>query len=591
MTRFGIVVVAFVFAVFLVAGAGSPAAAVDACPTSNPPNELVLAGGSGQTAQLGQPFPAALQVQLANTNDCPLTGDLAGYDVDFDAPGSGPSGIFAGTGSHDAVVGTNAQGAATAPAFTANFGAGSYTVVAHSDFGTVGVNLSNTAAGLAASIAATAGTPQTARVNGLYAQPLQARVTDAAGNPVQGAIVSFSVVLGTTGAGASFLGGGQVTSATDSSGMATSPPLQANGSPGRFTAVASTGGVTVVATYDLDNHAAVAALGAVGATAQSATIDSRYPKSLNARLVDQDGRPVEGAAVTFTLGAAAGGGGGGGAAAPGASFPGGTDQATVLTNANGEATTPLFLANDTPGKFTATATAVGATTPVAYTLHNLAARLAARGPARSATVGRRYAHALSVRVSGAGGRPVVGAPVTFTITAQGAADAGASFAGGESQAVVATNSSGIATAPPLTANTVAGSFQATASLAGGSPIAFVLRNRAGSPATIATGAADGISTAAGSRFPVRLAVTVTDIDGNPVAGMPVRFFAPVHGPGGHFTARVHGRTGSVRTFRVRTNARGIAIAPPFTANSASGGYIVGVRAGSRQAAFALVNRP
>ena len=589
MTRFGVVVVAFVFAVFLVAGAGSPAAAVDACPTSNPPNELVLAGGSGQTAQLGQPFPAALQVQLANTNDCPLTGDLAGYDVDFAAPGSGPSGIFAGTGSHDAVVGTNAQGAATAPAFTANFGAGSYTVEAHSDFGSVELNLSNTAAGLAASIAATAGTPQAATVNGLYAQPLQARVADAAGNPVQGAIVSFSVVPGTTGAGASFLGGGQGTSTTDSNGVATSPPLQADETPGRFTAVASTGGVTVVATYNLDNHAAVAALGAVGATAQSATIDSRYPKPLTARLVDQSGRPVEGAAVTFTLGAA--NGGGGGAAAPGASFPGGTGQATVLTDANGEAATPLFLANDTPGEFTATATAVGATTPVTYTLRNLAARLAARGPVRSATVGRRYAHALSVRVSGAGGRPVVGAPVTFTIAAQGAADAGASFAGGESQAVVTTNSSGIATAPVMTANTVAGSFQATASLAGGSPIAFGLRNRAGSPATIATGAADGISTAVGSRFPIRLAVTVTDVDGNPVAGMPVRFLAPVHGPGGHFAARVHGRTGSVRTVRVRTNARGIAIAPPFTANSASGGYAVGVRAGSRQAAFALVNRP
>ena len=418
MTRFGVVVVAFVFAVFLVAGAGSPAAAVDACPTSNPPNELVLAGGSGQTAQLGQPFPAALQVQLANTNDCPLTGDLAGYDVDFAAPGSGPSGIFAGTGSHDAVVGTNAQGAATAPAFTANFGAGSYTVEAHSDFGSVELNLSNTAAGLAASIAATAGTPQAATVNGLYAQPLQARVADAAGNPVQGAIVSFSVVPGTTGAGASFLGGGQGTSTTDSNGVATSPPLQADETPGRFTAVASTGGVTVVATYNLDNHAAVAALGAVGATAQSATIDSRYPKPLTARLVDQSGRPVEGAAVTFTLGAA--NGGGGGAAAPGASFPGGTGQATVLTDANGEAATPLFLANDTPGEFTATATAVGATTPVTYTLRNLAARLAARGPVRSATVGRRYAHALSVRVSGAGepGRRSAPSPSRSLLRAQ-----------------------------------------------------------------------------------------------------------------------------------------------------------------------------
>ncbi len=589
MTRLALVAVALVFAVFLGAGAGSAAAGIDACPTSNPPNELVLAGGSGQTAQLGQPFSAALQVQLSNTNGCPLTGELAGYDVDFDAPSSGPSGIFAGTGSHDAVVGTNEQATATAPAFTANFAAGSYTVAAHSDFGTVEFTLSNTAAGLAASIAANGGTPQAAMVNGLYAQPLLARVTDAVGNPVQGAIVSFSVVPGTTGAGGSFLGGGPATATTDSNGVANSPPLQANGSPGRFTAVASTGGVTAVATYNLDNHAALAALSAVGPTAQSATIDSRYPKPLTARLVDQDGRPVEGATVTFTLGGATDGGGG--AAAAGARFLAGTGEATVLTDANGQATTPPVFANGTPGAFTATATTAGAAAPLAYALHNLAARLVPRGPARSATVGQRYAHALSVRVRGAGGGPVVGAAITFTIGAQAANDAGATFAGGASQAVVTTNSSGIATAPAMTANTVAGSFEATASLAGGSAINYRLRNRAGSPVTIAAGAADGISTAVGSRFPIRLAVTVTDVDGNPVAGMPVRFVAPLHGPGGHFTARVHGRTRSVGAVRVRTSARGIAIAPPFTANSASGGYAVGVRAGSRQAAFALVNRP
>ena len=202
----------------------------------------------------------------------------------FDAPGSGPSGIFDGSGSREAIVGTNGQGIATAPSFTANFTAGSYAVDAHSDFGAVELALSNTAGGLAASITPTGGTPQTAAVNGRYGQPLQARVTDAAGNPVQGAVVSFSIVPGPTGAGAGFLGGGPATGITDSNGVATSPPLQANGSPGRFTAVASTEGVPAVATYGLDNHAAAYALRAVGPTTQSATIDSRYPGPLTARV-------------------------------------------------------------------------------------------------------------------------------------------------------------------------------------------------------------------------------------------------------------------------------------------------------------------
>ena len=53
----------------------------------------MLAGGSGQTTQLGNPFLQSLQVALANTNGCPLTGNLAGINVDFAAPGGGPSGV------------------------------------------------------------------------------------------------------------------------------------------------------------------------------------------------------------------------------------------------------------------------------------------------------------------------------------------------------------------------------------------------------------------------------------------------------------------------------------------------------------------
>src|SRR5262249_38421260 len=78
----------------LVAGPSQPGAAAAACPSSNPPNTLTLVAGSGQTAQLGKAFQSNLQVALANTNGCPLTGNLAGVNITFDAPGSGPSGFF-----------------------------------------------------------------------------------------------------------------------------------------------------------------------------------------------------------------------------------------------------------------------------------------------------------------------------------------------------------------------------------------------------------------------------------------------------------------------------------------------------------------
>jgi adhesin/invasin len=565
-------------AVALAASGAGAVAASSPCPTSNPPNELVLAGGSGQQAQLGRQFAENLQVELANTNGCPLTGNLAGDDVTFDAPGSGPSGIFADSGSREAVVGTNGQGIATAPTFTANFTAGRYTVDVHSDFGTVQLSLSNTTGGLAASIASRGGTPQAAAVSSRYGQPLQARVADADGNAVQGATVSFSIVVGPTGAAASFLGGGQATATTDSNGIATSPPLQANATPGRFTAVASTEGVTAVAVYSLDNHAAAYTLSSVGSTTQSATIDSRYSRPLTARLLDADGQPIEGAGITFTLGAEAASGGGGGAS-----------QAIVLTDENGKATTPPILANATAGAFTATATVAGSTAPLTYRLRNLAARLVAVKPSRNATVGHRYARALNVRVRAADGRPLASVTVTFAI-GKASNNASADFPDGTSQATATTNSAGIATAPALTANSIAGSFKATAALTGSRPISYTLDNRAGQPDTIATGAADGISIPIGSRLPIRLAVTVTDKDGNPVSGTVVRFVAPNNGPGGRFTIRTHRGKQSVRTVRVRSNDEGIAIAPSFTANRSAGGYTVGVRVGSRQAAFALVNR-
>jgi protocatechuate 3,4-dioxygenase beta subunit len=454
-------------------GAGARAASSD-CPTSNPPNELVLVGGAGQQAQLGTQFAQNLQVALANTNGCPLTGSLAGVTVNFDGPGSGAGGIFAGSGSREAFVGTDSQGVATAPAFTANFTVGNYTVDAHSDYGTVELSLSNTANGLASSIAATGTPSQEATVNGSYAQPLQARVTDANGNPVQGANVMFAILPGITGASASFVGG-EPSATTNSNGLATSPPLIANAVPGRFTATASIAGVSTVVTYTLDNHATTTTLQTTSTRDPGATVSTRYRSLLQARVLDANGQPIEGAAVTFAITAADNG--------AAANFLGGAGQATALTDANGLATAPPLIANKTAGSFTATATALGA-----------------------------------------------------------------------------------------------------------EPGRYILKNRAAAPTGITAGAASGQSTIIGERFPIPLAVTVTDKNGNPVAGTTVTFTAPAKGASGRFSARSARRS---RIVRVRTNSVGIAVAPPFTANVTVGGYavIAAVKGSSVRTAFSLLNVP
>ncbi|MDX6465621.1 MAG: hypothetical protein QOI27_661 [Gaiellaceae bacterium] len=473
MSRLSTVVCAACLALLVAAVAAGPAPAGSrACGESNPPNTLVLVGGSGQTSKLGQPFQSSFQVALANTNGCPVTGPLAGTNIAFVAPTSGATGAFASTGTTVAVVGTGANGTATAPTFTANDTAGTYTVRAESDYGNVTFSVTNTASGVVASIAATGGALQTATVNGRYADPLVAVVLDADGRPVQGASVAFVLAPNPYGAGASFVGGGaQATATTNASGIATSPAIVANSTPGRFSATAAVAGLPAVATFELDNHAAATAIAAVAASA-SATVGTRYAEPLQATVLDASGQPIEGIGVTFTLTAAHGG--------AGATFLGGAPQATVYADANGRATSPPVVANATAGAFTATASAVGSVSPASYTL----------------------------------------------------------------------------------------------------------RNRAAAPHAVAAGAASTQSAQVGARFAVRLVVTVTDIGGNPVAGVVVRFAAPGHGASGTFG------TGHRRLAQVKTNADGIAVAPFFEANDTPGGYAVRatVAGTGHSAAFALVNR-
>jgi protocatechuate 3,4-dioxygenase beta subunit len=583
-------------ACLLGAGTGSAGAAAGDCPSSNPPNTLKLVAGSGQTAQLGKQFQTNFQVEVANTNGCPLTGNLSGVSITFDAPGSGASGIFASSGSDDATVGTDANGVATAPPFTANYTAGSYSVDAHSNYGTVELYLTNTANGLAASITASGAASQEATTNSQYGQPLQAQVLDANGKPVQGATVTFSIATGPTGASASFLGGGaQTTATTKSDGLATSPPLVANASPGRFAATASTTDLPTLATFSLTNHAAAETLATVDTAPQAAAVGTRYPRPLRARVLGADGQPIEGVTVTFTLPQTSPG--------AGASFLGGSNQATDLTDASGQASSPPLIANSTAGHFTATASAAGISKPLSYPLRNVAGRLTATHAPQQTTVGTRFLRPLQARLLDPTGRPIEGISVTFTLP-QSSSGAGASFLDGSNQATDVTDANGRASSPPLLANSTVGRFTATATATGSAkPFSYALRNLAGKPATITPGAADGETTQSGTRFPIRLAVTVKDANGNPVAGATVTFTAPARGASGRFAphppsrdqaakddtppAPAHGRL----TVRVKTNTKGIAIAPAFTANDTPGGYVVVATANGHRVAFALVNNP
>ena len=463
----------------------------DSCPSSNAPNELVLTGGTPQTAQLDTGFANPLALELANTNGCPITTAVTGVPVTFSAPASGPSATFAASGSNTLTVGADNGGNASAQMLTANATAGTYTVTASSAYGTVSFSLTNTAAGIPATITALAPTSQQATVEERYAQPLAVRVLDAAGNPVVGASVTFS--LGSAGgagaggdssaaAGASFDDGtGQATETTNSQGVASSPGFSANATSGTFTATATVQHVTEPARFTLENLAAKRhTLALVGSSSRTATIGTRYARRLQVRVRSASGSPVAGATITFTLGstatAEASAGGSGGA---GATFTGGSTQATATTGPHGVATSPRLAANEEAGSFTATASAGGAGEVAQFHLHNRAGAPATLtvgvGAAESTTAGTRFSVPLAVTVTDAHGNHVTNVPVTFTAPSSGP---GGSFAGARTRVTVRTNSSGIAIAPAFTANSQAGGYIVTATVHGVRSLAFALVNDA-----------------------------------------------------------------------------------------------------------------
>jgi len=368
----------------------------------------------------------------------------------------------------------------------------------------------------------------------------------------------------------------------------------------------------------------------VAGTPQTTLLNSAYATALQGALTNTDGCAVDsgaaGVAVTFT--APSGG-------ASGVFSASGTNTVTVGADSSGAVVAPTFTANGIAGSYTVTASSQYGS--VTFSLTNTAAgtpaRIVAVSPVKqTATVTHGYRQALAARVLDGEGNPVAGASVTFTLTAStaaspcgtssgsGASGAGsgadASFAGGASEASATSNAAGVATSPALTANGAAGTFGASAALgsSGGSephsgasssgvaPALFTLSNLAGAPAKLAPGVGATQSTRVGARFPVGLAVTVTDALGNRIPDTLVSFTAPAAGPSGRFTVRVAShsrprtrhtqpaRTRRTRVASVRTNACGIAVAPAFTANRRAGGYVVKASAGhARTAAFALVN--
>jgi hypothetical protein len=427
---------------------------------------IAASGGTLQTAVINTAFALPLQATVNDASGNPV----GGVTVTFTVPGSGASGTFAG-GVNTAV--TNSRGVATSLTFTANGAAGGPYIVTASVAGVAtptSFSLANTTTA-PAMIAATGGTPQSAAINTVFALPLQATVKDAGGNPVAGVTVTFTVIPGIRATG-TFAGGLAMTTAvTNASGAATSAPFTASGITGSYTVTAKAGALGT-SNFNLTNTAGTAAtLTATSGTPQSAVINTAFALLLQAMVKDAGGNPVSGVTVTFAVS---------GSGASG-TFAGGVN--TAVTDANGVATSTTFTANGTGGSYTVTAMA-GAAGPANFNLTNTTtapAMIAATGGTpQSAAINTVFALPLQATVKDAGGNPVAGVTVTFTVIP--GIRATATFAGGLAMTTAVTNASGAATSAPFTASGITGSYTVTAKAGAVGPASFNLTNTAAPPA-------------------------------------------------------------------------------------------------------------
>lgn len=186
--------------------------------------------------------------------------------------------------------------------------------------------------------------------------PLQVTVLDVNGNPVPGRQVAFTAPPA-GGPSCEFAGGvspDTYTATTDANGEAKTGQLIPNGKTGRYSVTATVLGTAVRTTFALGTSGDPAKLWAGNPDALAAHTAAAFITPPSARVMDQNGNPVPGVSVTFTLPTTPG--------APSGTFPGGkttyTGQTSDIAPTAGLVTAPPVTANGVAGTWTI-AVAVG----------------------------------------------------------------------------------------------------------------------------------------------------------------------------------------------------------------------------------------
>lgn len=363
------------------------------------------------------------------------------------------------------------------------------------------------------------GDGQSAETNQHLSDILVVRVLDQNGNGMAGVSVTFSVdpTDGTLGA----------TTVTTAANGRASTSLRLGDTAGTYTVTASVTGLTDITftatATDPPPPPRPTTLHVISGHGQTAQEGEILPRALVVQVDDQNGNPLSGIEVTFSV-------------TPNDGVLGAT---TVITGSNGRASTTLQLGN-TPGRYTVAATIAALTgrvtffatatplpkptppkptppNPVPTTLEKVS------GDGQTGSVNQLLPDALYVRVLDQDGNALSGVDVDFSVSPSD---------GVLSATRVTTASDGQAGTILELGNTV-GAYTVTASVTNLTSVRFTAKATpevAPSPPTprlipdyLGTRRGDRQSNIVGRTLPCPLVAMVVDEDNNPVPGIEVRF--------------------------------------------------------------------
>jgi adhesin/invasin len=462
-------------------------------------SQLVLAAQPSATARSGIALAAQPVAQLRDAfgNAVPQAG------VAVTAAIASGGGTLGGTST----VSTDASGAATFTDLAISGTVGQRTL-AFSAGGLTGAtsNAIDVAAGTAAGLAVAAGDGQTATAGSAVAVAPSVRVVDASGNPVSGVGVAFAVASG----------GGSVAGAsatTDASGVAAVGSWTLGATAGANTLTASSTGLASVAFGATGVAGAAAAIAVHSGDGGSAQVGTT--RTLEARVTDANGNPVQGTTVSWAVAA-----GGGSLGAPSST----TDAAGVAS--------ATWTFGTTAGAQGATASAAGlAGSPLAFAATATpapASRLAvATQPSASARSGIDFAAQPVVQLQDAFGNAVAQSGVTVTA----AIATGTGTLGGTPTA--ATDAAGRATFAGLSISGATGAYTLGFTAAGLADAASgTITLAAGNPAALVVATQPSATAQSGIAFATQPAVQLRDASGNAVSQAGITVTAAIASGGG-----------------------------------------------------------